>query len=101
MMSGWFTKIAISLDLRVGYTHMMYHSKALIFLCLMIKHVTIRLESKKKGILNLFFHFYFLIQECSLNIALISFKLYKHIDNIHSEGNVSQNCNIGPSFVFM
>ena len=63
--------------------------------------MTIRLESKKEGILNLFFHFYFLIQDCSLSIALISFKLYKHIDNIHLEGTLSQNFNIGPSFVFM
>ena len=63
--------------------------------------MTTRLESKKEGILNLFFHFYFLIQDCSLDIALISFKLYKHIDNIHSKGTVSQNFNIGPSFVIM
>ena len=63
--------------------------------------MTTRLESKKKGILNLFFHFYFFIQDCSLNIALISFKLYKHIDNIHLEGTVSQNFNIGSRFVFM
>ena len=52
--------------------------------------MTIRLESKKEVILNLFFNFYFLIQDCSLNIALISFKLYEHIDNIHPEGTVSQ-----------
>ena len=63
--------------------------------------MTTWLESKKEWILNLFLYFYFFIQDCWPNIALNSLKLYKHIDNIHSEGTLSQNCNIGPSLVFM
>ena len=45
--------------------------------------------------------FIFFIQDSSLNMALILFKLYKYIDNIHLEGTVSQNFDIGPSVIFM
>ena len=39
---------------------------------------------------NNFFHFYFLIQEFSFNIAPIDLKFYKHVENIHYEGTLSQ-----------
>ena len=58
--------------------------------------MTTRFESK-----DLFFHFYFLIQDSSLNIALIFLKLYKHVDNINLKGTLSQISDIGPSFIFM
>ena len=34
-------------------------------------------------------------------MQLIFFKLNKHIANIHLEGIMSQNFDIGPSFIFM
>ena len=52
-------------------------------------------------ILSLFFHFYFSIQDFSLNIGLTFLKLDRAVDNIHLEGIVSQNCDIDPSFIFM
>ena len=38
MMSGRFTDMAISLELRIGHTHMTYQLKAPIFLYLMISY---------------------------------------------------------------
>ena len=52
-------------------------------------------------ILNLFFHFDFLIQDLSLNIGLTILKLDQAVYNIHLEGTVSQNVGIGPSFFIM
>ena len=42
-----------------------------------------------------------MIQDFSLNITLIILKLYRHIHNIHLEGTMSQNVDMGPSFIFM
>ena len=52
-------------------------------------------------ILNLFFHFYFLIQDFSLVVRLTIVKLDQAVYNIHLEGTLSQNVDIGPSFIFM
>ena len=37
-MSGCFTKMAISLELRMGHTHLMHQLKALIFIYPLIYH---------------------------------------------------------------
>ena len=50
-------------------------------------------------ILSLFFHFIFYPKFLTIRLTIL--KLYKAVDNIHLEGTVSQNCNIGPSFIFM
>ena len=52
-------------------------------------------------VLNLFFHFDFLIQDFSLNIGLTILKLDQAVYNIHLEGTLSQNVDIGPSFFIM
>ena len=44
---------------------------------------------------------YCLIQDFSLNIGLTILKLDKGVDNIHLEGTMSQNFDIGLSFIFM
>ena len=59
----------------------------------------LKLKGDKR--LNLFFNFYFLIQDFSLNVTLIFSKLDMHIHNIHLEGTVSQIFYIGPCFIFM
>ena len=60
-----------------------------------------RLELKEKIIFNLLFHFYFLIQDFSLNMPMINFKLHKLIDTNQMEGTVSQNFYLGPGYNFM
>ena len=52
-------------------------------------------------IFNLCFHFYFFIQDFSLNMPLINLKLYKPADNIQEEGTVSQIFYLGPCYSFM
>ena len=44
----------------------------------------------------IFFHFYLLIQDFSLNIGSTHSQFYGSIDNIYMEGAVSQNFDIGP-----
>ena len=102
MISGLFTKIAIALELRVVHTYLIYEKKSPYFsLSNDITYMSIRFISKEKRILNLFFHFYFLIQDFSLNIAWILSIFNNHFDNIHSEGTLSQNFVIDLSFIFM
>ena len=55
----------------------------------------------EKWIKNWFFHFYFLIQDFLLNTGNTFSQIYMSIHNIHIEGTVSQNFDIGPSFIFM
>ena len=64
-------------------------------------NLIIRLELKGKIIFNLLFHFYFLIQDLSLNMPLINLKLCKLIDTNQMEGTVSQNFYLGPGYNFM
>ena len=52
-------------------------------------------------ILNLFFHFYFLNMDISLNIYTLVIQFYTGVLDIPLEGSVSQNCYLGPSFYFM
>ena len=59
-----------------------------------------RRNFKKKNILKPIFHFYFLIQDFSLNMEFFILKLYLHVYNIHSEGTVSQHFKIGISLFF-
>ena len=42
-----------------------------------------------------------MIQDFSLNIGNTLSQFYRFIDNIHMEGTVSQNFDIGPSFIFI
>ena len=48
-----------------------------------------------------FFTFNFLIQDFSLDIGSTLSQFYMFIYNIHLEGTVSQNVDIGPSFIFI
>ena len=52
-------------------------------------------------ILNLFFHFYFLNMDISLNIYTLVIKVYTGVLNIPFEGSVSQISELGPGFYFM
>ena len=52
-------------------------------------------------ILNLFFHFYFLNMDISLNIYTLVIKFYTGVRNIPIEGSVSQIFYLGPGFYFM
>ena len=52
-------------------------------------------------ILNLFFHFYFLDMDISLNIYTLVMKFYTGVLNILLEGTVSQIFNLGLGFYFM
>ena len=52
-------------------------------------------------ILNLFFHFYFLNMDISLNIYTLVMKFYTGALNIPLEGSVSQIFYLGPGFYFM
>ena len=50
---------------------------------------------------NQFFHFYFFIQDISLTIDSTYLLFSGYVKNIHLEGIVSQNLNIGLSSHFM
>ena len=52
-------------------------------------------------ILNLFFHFYFLNMDISLNIYTLVIKLYTGVPYIPLEGTMSQIFYLGPGFHFM
>ena len=52
-------------------------------------------------ILNLFFHFYFLNMDISLNIYTLVIQFYTCVLNIPLEGSVSQIFDLGPGFYFM
>ena len=52
-------------------------------------------------ILNLFFHFYFLNMDISLNIYTLVIKFHTYILNIPFKGTVSQIFDLGPGFYFM
>ena len=56
---------------------------------------------KKKLIKNQYFDFYFLNQDFLFTIMSPTLYFCILIDNIHSEGTVSQIFNLGPSFYFM
>ena len=49
-------------------------------------------------ILNLFFDFYFLNMDISLNIYTVVIQFYTDIPNIPLEGSVSQIFDLGPGF---
>ena len=50
---------------------------------------------------NLLFHFYFLIQDFSLNMPLINLKIYNLIDTNQMEGTVSLIFSLGRGYNFM
>ena len=52
-------------------------------------------------ILNLFFHFYSLNMDISLNIYTLVIKFYTCVLDIPLEGSVSQIVYLGPGFYFM
>ena len=52
-------------------------------------------------ILNLFFHFYFLNMDISLNIYTLVINFYTGVLNIPLEGSLSQIFYLGPGFYFM
>ena len=52
-------------------------------------------------ILNLFFHFYFLNMDISLNIYTLVIRFYTCILNIPLERTLSQIFYLGPGFYFM
>ena len=52
-------------------------------------------------ILNLFFHFYFLDMDISLNIYTLVIKFYTGVLIIPLEGTMSQIFNLGLGFYFM
>ena len=52
-------------------------------------------------ILNLFFHFYFLNMDISLNIYTLVIQFYTGVFNIPLEGTVSQIFYLGPGIYFM
>ena len=58
-------------------------------------------EFRKMCIFNLFFHFYFLKQNFSLNISFTHFKLYRYVTNILMDGTVSQILYLWLSFDFI
>ena len=49
-------------------------------------------------ILNLFFHFYFLSMDISVNIYILVIKFYAGVLNTPLEGSVSQTFYLGPGF---
>ena len=51
--------------------------------------------------LKTIFHYYFLTQDFSLNIIWILLIFHKHVDNMHSKEIMSQNLDIGLSFIFI
>ena len=93
MMGGRFTKTIISLILKLVHKCLICHLKCMIVIDL----------TYIKGLFNLKpnFSLYFLIQDFSLNMALILMKLYKHVANIHLGGTVSQIFYLGLSFSFI
>ena len=48
-----------------------------------------------------FFHFYFLDQDFFLTIISITLVFGDLVENVHLEGRISQNFDLGPSFHFM
>ena len=50
---------------------------------------------------NHFFHFYFSNNDFSFTINSLSIKLFLVIKNIHMQGSVSQNFDLGFFFFFM
>ena len=48
-----------------------------------------------------FFHFYFLNQDFFLTIISITLYFTDLVDNVHLEGIVSQNFDLGPSLDFI
>ena len=52
-------------------------------------------------ILNLFFHYYLLNMDISLNIYTLVMQFYTCVLNIPLEGSVSQIFYLGPGFYFM
>ena len=56
---------------------------------------------KKSQIKNIFFHFYFLNKDISLNIYDKNLKLLTGVKHIHMEGTVSQILYSGRSFYFI
>ena len=91
MMSDGFTKLKISLVLRVIHVCLIHSLKANIFVYLrMYVRNFPNLIVRKNDFKTCFFRFYFFIQDISLNIY-----------NIHLQGTVSQNLKIGLSSLFM
>ena len=54
-MSGWFTKMAISLELSMGDRHFIHQLNALIFLYLLIKHICSCDLNQRKNIFKTYF----------------------------------------------
>ena len=102
MMNDGFTKGRLSLVLRAVHICFTHPLKAQICVYLMIygmSHPDFIL--RKIDFKTYFFHFYFSIQDFSLNIAFIILKVYQHVHNIHLEETVSQFLYTGLSFLFM
>ena len=58
-------------------------------------------SKKKKQTKNLFFHFYFLNKDISLNIRVRELRFGTYLNNIHMEGTVSPIFYLGLSFYFI
>ena len=50
---------------------------------------------------NWLLYFYFLNTDFSFTVCNINLKLYEYAQNVHLEGSVSQNFDLGPGFIFM
>ena len=66
-----------------------------------INYIGVTSDFMKLLILNLFFHFYFLNMDISLDISTLVIKFYTGALNILLEGTVSQIFYSGPGFYFM
>ena len=66
-----------------------------------INHVGITSVFMNLLILNLFFHFYFLNMNISLNVYTLVITFYKGVLNIPLKGNISQIFYLGPGFYSM
>ena len=98
MISGWFTKTVICLEQIGIHTYAIHSLKGLIFPYLI--ESVIWVHSNERWIHNLFYHFYFFIQDSSLNMTFITLILCRLVYDIHLEGTVSHifylclSCNI-------
>ena len=71
------------------------------FISFDINNIHIILDSRKVWILNLFYHFYFLNMDISLNIEVSIIKFATGIDKNHMQGTLSQIYYLGLGFYFM
>ena len=102
MMSGRFSDMAISLELSMGHTHMIYQLKAPISLYLMISYRCLTDLNQRKSEFKTYFPTYIFSSKISRLILYRFFSILdRDVDNIHMEGTVSQIFDEGLSFHFM